>query len=272
MINLTFLAFKINEIIGYDKYVVYLNTNSTPSDTDARSVVTMNVVRAPFAFTREELDAENMTITLTFDLPTGYGEDLQRRNIALEDIQTRLLGWQSFSVEQPTDEGKSETYLVSAKFEQQPTVNPYTDSGRLTQQIVVSGVAQVQNSNCSAVVGNAVKVWINGEQLLKISRVSNMQVGVDNNILLSEKKTLPEMQAISYLGTKTLTFLYLGKPIEDTFLKIAEGEQTDINETYGYKVEYPDFTLTQKFKIIGVSSQDSAGVYLQYTLNVQIVE
>lgn len=270
MINLQFLASAINEIIGYDKYFVHLNTNAAPSEKDERVVVVMNVVRAPFAFTREELDAENMTITLTFDLPTGFGEDLRVRDTALMDIQTKLLGWQAFNVTQPEQDGE-ETYTVCAKFEQQPTANPYADSGRLTQQVVVSGIAQVQNANCSAVVGNNVKVYIDGVQLLKLTRVSNTSVGADNNVPLSEDSTLTEMHATSRTATKTLTFLYLGKDIEKVFLRYAEGAAVNVNRIYTYKVVYPDFTLTQNFKITGVSSQDSAGVYLQYTLNIQIV-
>jgi hypothetical protein len=54
-------------------------------------------------------------------------------------------------------------------------------------------------------------------------------------------------------------------------LRYAEGAVENVNRIYTYKVVYPDFTLTQNFKITGVSSQDSAGVYLQYTLNIQIV-
>ena len=268
MIDLHYLGTAINDMIGKEKYVVWVNTNANPSKTDPRNVVTMAVARIPFAYTTEELDAESLTITLTFDLPVAQdGEDLVTKEEALNDIHKCLLGWRAFRVEQPDDE-----YTVTAKFEQQAPSNPYVDSGRKTQQIVVSATAWAQNKECKALVGNDVLVSIDGTTLLKVSRVANTQVGADNNMPLSEDKTLPEVHGISRVCTKTLTFLYLGKEIEDEFLQIAEGALHDVNKIYTYTVEYPTFTVSQKFKLLAVSSQDSAGVYLQYTLNVQIVE
>ena len=272
MIDLHCLATAINNQIGNEKYQVWVNTNANPSKTDTRNVVTMSVARIPFAYTTEELDAESLVITLTFDLPVAQdGIDLVTKEEALNDIHERLLGWRVLRVEQPDD-----TYMLTGKFEQQAPSNPYVDNGRKTQQIVVSCTAWVQNASCKALVGNYVVVSIGNDDyepvtLLKVSRAATLQVGSDSNLKLSENTTLPEMHGISRACTKTLTFLYLGKPIEDEFLKIAEGVAQDVNKVYDYKVEYPNFTLSQKFKIISVSSQDSAGVYLQYTLTVQIV-
>jgi hypothetical protein len=271
MMDLEFLASAINEILG-SKYCVYLKTNAAPSNIGSRTVVTMDVARFPYSFTTEEFDAENVTITLTFDLPAAqYGEDLVIRDTALLDIQTKLFGWRSFVVEQPIEEG-TEAYNITAKFELQPSTNPYVDSGRKTQQIVVSGSAQIQNVNCGAVVGNAIHVSIDGVPLLKLEHASNMQVGADNNIPLSEDKTLPEMRCISRTATKNITFLYTGKEIEKTFLRMAEGIHPDVNREYVYLIEYPDFSIKQKIKIAGASSQSGAGIYLQYTLVVQVVE
>lgn len=273
MIDLHYLGTAINDMIGVDKYCVHVNTNANPSKTDTRNVVTMSAARIPFAYTTEELDAESLLITLTFDLPVAQdGADLVTKEDALNDIHKNLLGWRNILVTQPDD-----SYIVTGKFEQQQPSNPYVDMGRKTQQIVVSCTAWAQNVNCKAVVGNNVVVSIGDANrapvtLLKVSRASGMQVGADNNLLLSEKKTMPEMQGISRVCTKTLTFLYLGKDIENEFLKIAEGAEHDLNKLYDYHVEYPDFSISQKFKIVSVSSQDSAGVYLQYTLTVQVVE
>ena len=273
MIDLHCLATAINDILG-DKYVVWLNTNAEPDESETRTVVTMSAARIPFAYTTEELDAESLTLTLTFDLPvSSAGADLITRDIALNDIHNLLLGWRKIEVEQPSDNPNvPDRYAVTVRFEQQAPANPYTDVGHVKQQIVIGGTALAQNVNCKALVGNFVVVSINDTPLLKVSRVSNTQVGADNNLLLSEAKTLPEMHGISRISTKTLTFLYLGNDIEDEFLKIAEGVEHDVNKIYTYDVSYPNFTISQKFKIAGVSSQDSAGVYLQYTLNVQLVE
>lgn len=273
MIDLHCLATAINDILG-DKYVVWLNTNAEPDESETRTVVTMSAARIPFAYTTEELDAESLTLTLTFDLPvSAAGADLITRDIALNDIHNLLLGWRKIEVEQPSDNPNvPDRYAVTVRFEQQVPANPYTDMGHVKQQIVIGGTALAQNVNCKALVGNFVVVSINDTPLLKVSRVSNTQVGADNNLLLSEAKTLPEMHGISRISTKTLTFLYLGNDIEDEFLKIAEGVEHDVNKIYTYDVSYPNFTISQKFKIAGVSSQDSAGVYLQYTLNIQLVE
>jgi hypothetical protein len=278
MIDLHYLGTAINDMIGTDKYAVYVNTNANPSKTDTRTVVTMNVGRVPFAYTTEELDAESLLISLTFDLPVAQGGlNLITKEEALNDIHRCLLGWRNILVTQPTETPDVyDYYTVTGKFEQQPPSNPYVDGGRKTQQIVVNCTAWAQNVECKALVGNYVIVSIGDEtrepvSLLKVSRASNTQIGMDNNLKLHTNNTLPEVHGISRSCSKTLTFLYLGKAIEDEFLKIAEGAAHDVNKLYDYKVTYPNFAISQKFKIISVSSQDSAGVYLQYTLNVQIV-
>lgn len=268
MIRLEYLAMRINELLGTDKYCVYLNSNAFPEDIGERTVVTMNVMRVPFGFSTEEFDAESMTITLTFDLPCdAYGDELVIRDGALAHIQETLLGHKTFNV---LVEDK-EFYTVNMYLEQQIPGNPYVDSGRITQQIVLSGSALVQNTQCGAIVGNDVKVFIDDAELLKISRVSNIQIGADNNIPLSEGKTVPEMQAISRIAAKTLDFLYTGKEIEDEFLKIAEGVSYDINRIFKYKVQYPNFYIETPIKITGVSTQDAPSKFLQYTIAVQVV-
>lgn len=274
MINLEDLTVAVNEVLGRDKFIVYLNSNAFPDAEEDRIVVTMSALRVPFGFSTEELDAESLTVTLTFDLPCDvYGEQLIIRDGALERIQANLLGRKEFDVHQ----ANGEEYVVNAFLEQQPPANPYVDNGRITQQIVLSGKMLAQNLNCAAIVGNDVRVSIGSDayaqtELLKVSRASAMNVGTDSNIPLSEDSTLAETYGISRTGTKTLNFLYTGKEIEDHFLKIAEGASFDVNAIYTYKAAYRNFTVQSKFKIISVSSQDSAGVYLQYTLTAQIVD
>lgn len=273
MIDLQYLAKAINDLLGVNKYAVWLNTNAEPDEDETRTIVTLSAARIPFSYTTEELDAESLTLTLTFDLPvSAAGNDLAVRDNAMNDIHKLLLGWRRFEVGQPSDNPDvPDKYIVTARFEQQAPSNPYADSGQIKQQIVVGATALAQNEACNALVGNFVLVEINGTPLLKVSRASSTQIGADNNILLSEDKTLPEMHGISRSSTKALTFIYLGSAIEDEFLQIAEGAKHDVNKEYTYTVTYPHFSITQPFKILSVSSQDSAGVYLQYTLNIQAV-
>ena len=277
MIRLDFLAYKFNEILGLDKYAVFLNSNAFPDDLGDRNVVTMSALRIPFGFAQDELDAESMTITLTFDLPCdAYGDEVYIRDNALAHIQNTLLGHKKFDVEYGDTHYEVNTYL-----EMQPPGNPYVDAGRITQQIIVSGSALVKATTCGAIVGNDIKVSIGeytpGEtttftQLLKVDRTSAMQVGADNNIPLSEGKVVPEMLAISKVCTKAVSFLYTGKAIENEFIQIAEGYKHDINKVYIYKAVYGSFSTSVKVKITSVSTQDSTGTFLQYTLNMQIVD
>lgn len=263
MISLDFLSEKITEMLGSEKYQVYLNTNEFPND-NAKIPVSMTALRTPYGYTEEEFDAENLQITLTFDLTA----ESEVRDIALYDIQTKLLGWRNFLVEMP-----EKSYKVFALFEQQPPSTPYKDFGGITQQIVVSATAQVQCLDCEALVGNSVKVYINGVELLKMSRTSSLSIGLDNNIPLSDELTIPECQGISQTPTKTVTFLYTGKNIENEFLRIAEKGAYDINEIYTYKAVYGNaVTVELPVKIVGVTTQDSVGTYLQYTLNMQVVK
>ena len=284
MIDLALLASAINDKIGADEFAVYLNTNAFPDDIGDRQVVTMSVLRVPYGFTEDELDAETLTVTLTFDLPCDvYGDNYAVRGNALNSIADNLLGKRTFFVPSASESYDGARYIVHSYFEQQPPAPPYVDSGRITQQIVVTGQVLVQNENCKILVGNDVKIYIAKElttelktaytRLLKMERVSSMQVGTDNNIPLSSSSTIPMLQGISRTHTKTLTFLYRGADIETEFLQIAEGADFDVNTIYYYKAEYGlEFTIEVPFKLISVTTQDSNGVYLQYTLTIQTIE
>ena len=273
MIDLNYLATAFNRIIGTDKYLIYVFTNAFPEELGNRNAVTMNVTRVPFGFESDEFNAESMNITFAFDLPTNpYGDDLTVRDIALEDIRTKLLGHKQFSVVTPD----GDEYYVNCAFEQQPPGNPYADSGRITQQIVVSGTALVQEKKCLAIIGNNVRISIDGEELLKMSRSVSVNVGSDNNIPLSDESTLIETVNISRANTKSISFMYTGKEIEKTFIRIAEGEPFDVNQVYQYSVTYKgvdgkDIVVNTPVKILSVTVQDSLGVFLQYTLNLAVV-
>lgn len=67
MIDLQYLATAINRIVGANDFAVFLNTNVAPGE-DGRTAVTLSATRVPFGFTTEEIDAESLNITLTFDL------------------------------------------------------------------------------------------------------------------------------------------------------------------------------------------------------------
>ena len=262
MINLEYLAYAFNEILGKDKYLVYLFTNGAPLDTQGRYVVSLNVLRVPFGYTNEELDAESLQCTLTFDLPCdNYGAV---RDKALALIEEKLLGRQKYEIAQPD----GSVYVANMFFEMQPPGTPRLDGG-LMQQILVSGRVLVQNSKCKALVGNDVKVSIDGVPLLKISNAATTQVGTDANVKLSENITLPETYAITRASAKTIELLYTGKEIEDEFLKIAEGADYDINKVYTYTAEYPSFTVSLPFKLLSVDVSLALGVYVQYKLSIQ---
>lgn len=266
MIDLFYLSEKLTQMLGPKKYQVYVNTNEFPHD-NGKTAVSMVALRTPYGYTETEFDAENLQITLTFDLDaSSIGQTESVRDIALFDIQTKLLGWRNFDVVTP-----NKTYKVFALFEQQPPSNPYVDFGRITQQIVVSGTAQVQASDNKAIIGNDVAVFLDGTRLLKMSRSSVLSIGADNNIPLSEDLTIPEFEGISQMATKTLTCIYTGKDIEDELLKMAESGALDINKIHTYKAVYPNFEVEKKVKIVSVSTQDSVGVYLQYTIALQVV-
>lgn len=275
MIDLFYLSEKLTQMLGAKKYQVYVNTNEFPND-NGKTAVSMVALRTPYGYTETEFDAENLQITLTFDLDaSSIGQTESVRDSALFDIQTKLLGWRNFDVVTP-----DKTYKVFALFEQQPPSNPYVDFGSVTQQIVVSGTAQVQAADNKAIIGNDVKTYLAFEErenewvyarLLKISRSSVLSIGADNNIPLSEDLTIPEFEGISQTATKTITCIYTGLAIEDELLMMAESGARDINKIYKYRVVYPNFEVEKKVKIVSVSTQDSVGVYLQYTIALQVV-
>lgn len=279
MINLERLAQKLNELIGEDNYAVYLYSNSFPDNIGERNIVTLNVTRSSLGYREEELDAETLTLTLTFDLPCHANGVV--RDFALEKIQTALLGHIQFKV---TDYGTSQenaygdvlgenAYIVNAFFEQQPLGQPYVDSGRKTQQVVISGRALVQNERVKAVIGNDVGISLDGTPLLKVNYTASLAKATDTNIKLSEDDTLAQAIAIAQTPTKQATFLYLGYDIEDKLLSLAEGvtDLWDINNEHTLIVSYPSFQVKQSVKILNAEAAVALGVFLQYTLTMQVI-
>jgi hypothetical protein len=272
MIDLQELVYALNEYLGRDKFALYLNTNGAPSD-DNRIVGTAVVGRVPYGFTTDEIDAESLNITMTFDLPCGTDKDDLTRDEALYTIAQKLLSWKRIKIEY----ADGSTYALNTFLEMQPPSNPYIDNGRITQQIVVSGNALMQNANCGAVVGNREIVLINGQQMLKLDKVSSTQFTADNNIPLSEGSMLPSMQNVAYANTMRVSFLYMGTAIDDAFYAIGEGEVEDANKEYVVAVmrlldNDTAKTVSEKIcKVVSVTNTSTAGVFNKYEVVFQKV-
>lgn len=272
MIDLQELVFAFNEYLGRDQFVLSLNTNGVPDEDEKRIVGTMVAGRVPYGFSTEEIDAESLNITFTFDLPCGTdAEDLLRDKI-LYLLSEKLLSWQKLTIQQLN----GTTYYLNTFFEMQPPSAPYVDNGRFTQQIVISGNALLQNANCGAIVGNNEKVYINGVQVLKIEKTSNVQFTGDNNIPLSEDKYIPEIENVASVSTMRLSCLYMGTEIDNEFYMIGEGQTTDPNKVYTIKIEKQNMlglsTVIEKTaKLTSVTNMSSSGVFLRYEVSFQIL-
>ena len=266
MIDLQALTNAINEELGTDLFIAYLHTNNAADEREKRTIVTVKATRIPFGLTTKELDAESLSLTLTFDLPA---DKISARDIALERIKETLLGWSSFKVEQPDDV----QYEVTTFFEQQSPDNPYLDNGGQTQQIVVSGTALVKNVNTRALVGNSIEVYLGEDKLVKTSRTAVGQYGFDSRIPLSTGSIIPEIDAVSRTNTITIAGIYTGKAIEKTIISIAEGICDNPNNVYTYTVEYnKDLSFTTDVKITSAVVRDQIGAFLQYEVTLQVVE
>lgn len=270
MIDLEFLTAAFNEILGTDKFMVYLNTDVFNEDLGERNAVVMSVTRVPFGYKTEEFDAESALITFVFDLPVSIGGDeLMTRDVALSVIADKLLGNKEYFISTPDGD-----YKLTCFFQQQAPTDPYADDGRVTQQITVSGTVLIQNDSCRAIVGNSVRVKIDGVELLKASHSSALQYGTDSNLPLSENTTLLNVESISRVCMKTLNFIYTGQDIEKTFLKMAEGiVEEDINTVHQYEVSYGnDVLIRMPFKLLSVSVVSETGVFVKYALTLQTVQ
>ena len=290
MKDITYLATAINEILNDNElgvsFMVYLNTNVIPNYADSYIAVTMAARRDFMGMPSEELDVETLTVSLTFNLPADInGEDLYKRDNALDIIHAHLLGEKSFFINTPDDVVYKATSLLA---QEQPS-DPFIDAGRTTQLIVLTGTIYVANASCKAMVGNEVDVYIGRgdgtsttanmkyEKLLHTNRALSYQTTSETFLALDNTYARASVINTSAAATKSLSFIYTGKEIEDEFLQIAEGvlrgldkRVYGIEQIYTYKCVYPTFTIICPFTIASVTFQDANGVLMQYTLNVHV--
>ena len=270
MIQLEELAFAFNEHIGRGKFNIYLNTNGVPQ-SDSRILGTLNVGRIPYGFTSDEINAENLTLTFTFDIPCGSAEADRTRDNAAAILAKKLLGWQRLTVTAPN----GETYRINSFLELQPMGAPYVDCGEIKQQFVYSGTALAQNTTCGAIVGNEEAVYIDGSQVLKLSKTVSTQIAGDNKIPLSEEKYTADVESIGVATTLTISCLYIGSEIDELLYRAGEGVILNPNKIY--TIETVRNTLAGAIKVVqngkltGVTSKNASGVFLQYEATFQIV-
>ena len=262
MIELQYLATEFNKLLGTSDFLVYLNTNKTPDDTNPKTICTLVGTRLPFAIA--DADAETINVTITCDLIVSDTETRDRRLAMIKGI----LGWQSFQIKTP----EGETYNCDSFLEQQPPLSPRVDSGVMIQQIVVTGTCLVANASSGTIVSNRVNTFIDDDEITLISASPSLQKGTDDNFNLSGAGTLTEMDEISRAVTAEYTVLYRGKDIDKAFIKIIEGETASLNQIYTVRRVYPGFEVEKAMKLTGGSIVQQAGAYLFYRINMQQVE
>ena len=262
MIELQYLATEFNKLLGTSDFLVYLNTNKTPDDTNPKTICTLVGTRLPFAIA--DADAETINVTITCDLIVS---DTETRDMRLSMIKG-ILGWQSFQITTP----EGETYNCDSFLEQQPPLSPRVDSGIMIQQIVVTGTCLVANATSGAIVSNRVNTFIDDEEITLVSGTPSLQKGTDDNFNLSGTSTLTEMDEISRAVTAEYTVLYRGKDIDNAFIKIIEGNTASLNQIYTVRRVYPGFEVEKSMKLTGGSIVHQAGAYLIYRINLQQVE
>lgn len=280
MIDLNELLYALNEYLGRDKFALYLGTNGAPDKNETRVVGTVNIGRVPYAFSTDQIDAESLNITFTFDLPCGTDADDLRRDLAVATIGERLLAWRKIKL-QYVD---GSVYHLNTFFEMLPMGNPYVDNGHITQQLVVSGKALLQNAKCGAWLGNNERVLMwrlddnNPTPLLVLDKASSTTASHDSQMNLSGGGLVPQMQAIAYTNTVKLTCLYMGTDLDARLWQIGEGYWNDPNELYGIRTEKVDADGNSAFigekvcKLMSVSNVTSAGVFSRFEVTLQMVE
>ena len=272
MIQLEELVFAFNEYIGRDKFDLHLNTNGVPQ-ADDRIVGTLNVGRIPYGFSSDEIDAENLTLTFTFDMPCGDVKSNDIRDNAAITLSEKLLGWKTIYVTFPN----GLQYRINSFLELQPVGAPYVDCGVIKQQFVYSGTALAQNLHLGAIVGNEENVFIDGSQVLKLGKTSSTQITGDNVIPLSEDKYTPELENIATATVLNISCLYTGSSIDEELYGIGEGVISNPNKVYEIKTVRENeglqrrFTITRQGKLTSVSTRSEAGVFLQYEATFQII-
>lgn len=262
MIELQYLATEYNKLLGTSDFLVYLNTNKIPDDTNPKTICTFVGTRLPFAIA--DADAETLNVTITCDLIVSDTATRDKRLAMIKDI----LGWISFQIKTP----EGETYNCDSFLEQQPPLSPRVDTGVMIQQIVVTGTCLVANAGSGAVVSNRVKTFIDDEEVSIIAATPSLQKGTDDNFNLSGDSTLTELDEISRAVTAEYTVLYRGKTVDKGFIKLIEGGTDALNQIYSVRRVYPDFEIEQSMKLTGGSIVHQAGAFLMYRINLQKVE
>ena len=273
MIDLNELVYAINEYLGRDKFVLFLGTNGAPDKDENRVVGTVNIGVVPYAFSTDQIDAESLDITFTFDLPCGTVDDDFTRDIAVAEIAQKLIAWKKIQI----DYVEGQKYVLNTFFKMLPMGNPYVDCGRITQQLVVTGKALLQNMQCGAIVGNNENVYINEQRLTVIDKTSATSITHDSRMPLSRDGYIPEIEAIAHSNTVRLTCLYLGTEIDRKLWDIGEGFIANPNEPFTLATELvlPDGTEInggEKIcKVVSVTNISSAGVFNRYEVTLQML-
>jgi hypothetical protein len=272
MIDLQELVYALNEYIGRDKFAMFFGTNGAPNSDDERIVCTANIGQIPYAFSDDEIDATSLNITFTFDLPCGTVEDDSKRDNAVYTLTEKLLTWKKILIQYP--DGKK--YVLNTFFEMLPMGQPYVDSGKITQQLVIAGNALLQNLECGAIVGNNEETYINGERVLVVDKVSSTNITHESNMPLSQELYLPELEAIAYSNTIVMTCLYMGKAIDRLLWAVGEGLYNP-NTPYRIKTILKNskqdvvYEREREVKLLSVKNITSTGVFLRYEATFQLV-
>ena len=275
MMDLRELVFALNEYLGRDKFSLFLGTNGAPSEDDDRIVCTANIGVVPYGYTTDEIDATSLNITFTFDLPCGTVEDDFKRDEAILLLTDKLLNWKQIYLQ---DVG-GESYFLNTFFEMLPMGQPYVDDGRITQQLVVSGKALLQHLDCNAIVGNNEELYIDDERVLVVDKSSSMQVTHEPSMKLSQDSYVPDMVAMAYAQTLSVTCLYRGTAIDKAMWAVGEGVLADPNKVYivksvlkavGGALEV--FNSEKRMKLISVTNSTSVGTFIRYQAVFQMVE
>lgn len=278
MIDLNELVFALNEYLGRDKFVLFLGTNGAPDKDEERVVGTVNVGRVPYAFSTDQIDAESLNITFTFDLPCGTVADDSKRDLAIATIGEKLIAWKKIQLEYV--DGK--VYYLNTFFEALPMGQPYVDCGHITQQYVVAGKALIQNSECGAWLGNNERITITLDddttgEVLVVDKASSTTISHDTAVDLSAGSYVPSINAIAYTNTVKLTCLYMGTDIDKFFWDIGEGFIADPNMIITVGMERllesgeEDYVGEKACKIVSVSNITSAGVFNRYEVVLQML-
>lgn len=279
MMDIRELVFALNEYLGREKYDLHLGTNGAPAENDNRIVCTANIGIVPYGYTDTEIGATSLNITFTFDLHCGTYEDDAQRDIAVADLTEKLLDWHTLTVK----DSSGTSYTLNTFFEMLPMGNPYIDDGRITQQLVIAGKALLQKTNMALIVGNDEAVRINNTPVLIVDKSSSTQATHEPSMALSQDSYVPELRAVAYTNTISLTCIFRGSAIDVELWKIGEGVKPfNPNKVYTIMTQLKQrnaagnlttlLTTTKTAKLVSVTNSTSVGTFIRYQAVFQLVE